>query len=200
MKRSLVVFFLILSTQLVQAQEQRHTVSAGVGFPNLPRLFFNYLGTEKGFSSTGTGPYHLKYEYRAKPWYGIGLSINNMSFTVNYTNNHIDTFSGRLVPNKVKISGNNTSFNIRNNFHLINPENNEKFDLYVGLGIGYRAGKINVESEYEGAAGDIDLPNVFKFGFEISVGLRYFLDENIGFYTELGAAKSVIQGGMSLRF
>jgi hypothetical protein len=35
---------------------------------------------------------------------------------------------------------------------------------------------------------------------ELTIGARYFFTENIGLYAELGAAKTVVQGGLAVKF
>jgi opacity protein-like surface antigen len=180
------------------AQDISNYISAGYGFPNLPRMAFNYLDTENKFESTGTGPLHLKYENRIKPWLGVGLSINHMTYSIKYNKDVLDTALGRIVTNHVKVSNNNTAFNARVNFHLINPEKNDKIDVYFGIGIGYRTGKFIVDSEYPDDV-DIKLPYNTALGLESTFGFRYFIDENLGVYTELGIAKSVIQFGAVMR-
>ena len=63
-----------------------------------------------------------------------------------------------------------------------------------------RFGKLNVSSQYSAFTPSIKLPNLSKIGFETTIGMRYFLTENIGVYAEFGPAKSLIQGGLSVRF
>ncbi len=178
----------------------KNYVSIGAGFPNLPRYFFNTFSTMDKFKSTGTGPYHLKYENRIKTWLGIGASINHMTYTVTYTEKVSDTVQGIIVPNNVKISSNNTALNFRANIHFINPEKYEKLDVYFGIGLGYRFGKLRISSDYEQYTPSIKLPNVSKIGFETTLGMRYFIDNWIGFYLELGPAKSIVQAGLTARF
>jgi hypothetical protein len=38
------------------------------------------------------------------------------------------------------------------------------------------------------------------FGMELTFGFRYFFAPNFGLYAEVGAAKSVAQGGISVKF
>lgn len=181
-------------------QVGRNTVSVGAGFPNLPRLFFNYLSTEKNYKATGTGPFHLKYENRVNRWLGVGLSVNHMTYSVTYTQDVLDTALGRVYPNKINISSNNTAFNFRSNLHFLDPENQSKHDFYVGMGLGFRVGKLRIESEYPSFQPKLDLPSLSHLGLEATIGYRYFLDDNLGFYSEFGLAKSVLQIGFSGRF
>lgn len=200
MKHKLLTLFYFVSICFVNAQDLKHTVSIGAGFPNLPRLLFNTYNSERDAKSTGTGPYHLKYEYRVSPFIGLGLSINHITYTITYNKDFLDTFSGKLVVNKIKISNNNTAFNFRTNFHFINPEENEHWDVYAGIGIGFRTGKLIIDADYKEGAPSIELPPLNRLGLETTIGFRYMIDENLGFYFEAGAAKSIVQLGFSGRF
>lgn len=51
----------------------------------------------------------------------------------------------------------------------------------------------------EGGSG-VELKSLMPFGFEFTLGARYFFTEHIGLHAEVGAAKSVIQGGLVARF
>jgi len=191
---------LLLHTKVQGQVPGKNYVSIGAGFPNLPRFFFNTLSSKDKFTSSGTGPYHLKYENRVYSWLGLGVSINHMTYKVSYKENVLDTANGIIVPNQVEISNNNTAVNLRSNFHFINPEKYEHLDVYMGLGFGYRFGKLRISSEYQGYTPSIKLPGLSKLGAEVTFGMRYFIDKNIGFYTELGIAKSIVQAGLTARF
>lgn len=204
MKKLLLTLFLFVVFQTLKAQsevEKPILISAGIGVPNTPRFFFNYLKSESlAFKSTGVGPYHFKVEYQPKWWLGLGLNINHMQYTVEYDQNIFDSVLGKFTPNTYKIESKNTAFNARINFHFFNPENFEKSDLYFGLGMGYRTGSFKISSKIQGYEPKIKLPNFLKLGFETTLGYRYFFTENIGLFSELGIAKSVLQLGTTIRF
>lgn len=200
MKFKFLAFLIVLQITHSYAQVGQNTVSVGAGFPNLPKFFFNYLNTEKNFKATGTGPFHLKYENLVKPWLGLGLSINHMTYSVSYSQDVLDTNLGRVYPNKINISSNNTAFNLRANIHFLNSEKTKKNDLYWGMGIGFRTGKLIIDSEYKDYQPKLDLPSLSRLGFEASLGYRHFFDENLGLYAELGLAKSIFQFGFTGRF
>lgn len=197
------LFILLLAAGSLSAQSDaplKHTLSLGAGFPNLPVAFFNIYDSKRNFNVDGKGPYHIKYENRINSFLGLGLNINNMSYHVSYTEDVLDTVNGIILPNNIDIRSNNTAFNVRCNLHFINPEKNKDLDVYMGMGLGLRFGKLNVSSQYSAFTPSIKLPNLSKIGFETTIGMRYFLTENIGVYTEFGPAKSLIQGGLSVRF
>lgn len=203
MRATLLCFVLGLMAISAKAQsdaEFKHTLSFGAGAPNLPVLFFNIYESKKNFTSEGKGPFHIKYENRINNFLSLGLNINNMSYHVSYTEDVLDTVNGIVLPNNIDIRSNNTAFNVRGNIHFINPEKNDKIDVYLGLGLGLRFGKLKVSSQYESFTPSIKLPNLSRIGFESTIGMRYFLADNIGVYAEFGPAKSLIQGGLSVRF
>ncbi len=198
MKLKTLGFLFFTQITLSFAQIGQNTVSIGAGFPNLPKFFFTYLNTEKNYSATGTGPFHLKYENRVKPWLGVGLSINHMTYSISYSQDVLDTNLGRVYPNKINISSNNTAFNARANIHFLNPE--KKNDLYLGLGIGIRTGKLIIDSEFKAYQPKLDLPSLSRLGMEMTLGYRHFFDDNLGIYAELGLAKSIFQFGFAGKF
>lgn len=198
-----LIFVLLLAAVSLNAQSDityKNTISIGAGFPNLPVAFFNIYESKKNFNVDGKGPYHLKYENRLNSFLSLGLNINNMSYHVSYVEDVLDTVNGIVLPNNIDIKSNNTAFNARVNLHFINPEKNKDLDIYLGMGLGLRFGKLNVSSQYSEFTPSIKLPNLSKIGFETTIGLRYFLTDNIGLYTEFGPAKSLVQGGLSVRF
>lgn len=203
MRSTLLLFIWGLIAFSVKAQsdaEFKHTLSIGAGTPNLPVLFFNIYDSKDNFKTEGKGPYHLKYENRINNFLSLGLNINAMSYHVSYTENVLDTVKGVIMPNNIDIRGNNTAFNVRGNLHIINPEKNDKLDVYLGIGLGLRFGKLKVSSQYESFTPSIKLPSINHIGLESTIGMRYFLADNIGVYAEFGPAKSLIQGGLSIRF
>jgi hypothetical protein len=198
MKLKALGFLFFTQITLSFAQIGQNTVSIGAGFPNLPKFYFSYLNTEKNYSAMGTGPFHLKYENRVKPWLGLGLSINHMTYSISYSQDVLDTNLGRVYPNKINISSNNTAFNARANIHFLNPE--KKNDLYLGLGIGIRTGKLIIDSEFKAYQPKLDLPSLSRLGMEMTLGYRHFFDDNLGIYAELGLAKSIFQFGFAGKF
>ncbi len=196
----LVFLFAAVSLNAQSDITFKNTLSIGAGFPNLPVAFFNIYESKKNFNVDGKGPYHFKYENRVNTFLSVGLNVNNMSYHVSYVDDVLDTVNGIILPNNIDIKSNNTAFNVRANLHFINPEKNKDLDIYLGMGLGLRFGKLNVSSQYSEFTPSIKLPNISKIGFETTLGVRYFLTDNIGLYTEFGAAKSLVQGGLSVRF
>lgn len=196
MKKLIFTLLLVFYTS-IQAFAQQHVISAGVGAPNFPRFFFNNLDYKNNFSSTGLGPFHLKYEYFIHERIGVGLSLNYMSYSVTYTDLALDTALGVLKNNNIKISQKNLAINSRFNFHFLD---HEKHDLYFGLGIGYKIGNPKIESDYKESTISVTLPSITNLGLESTLGYRYNFTESFGAYLEIGPAKSLVQFGLCTRF
>lgn len=200
LKYGLFWMCLCLATFNSFAQHHTHSLSAGIGFPNLPRFYFNQFNYKSSFSSSGKGPFHLKYEYRAHARLGLGVNINYMTYKVSYTETIFDTILGQAAKNTTTIKSNNTALNLRANYHILNPEKHTKNALYIGLGIGYRFGSFTTESDYPGNTVSISLPAVYRLGLETTIGWRHKLTKESSFYLEMGPAKSFIQGGLCIGF
>lgn len=76
------------------------------------------------------------------------------------------------------------------------------WNIYYGGGIGLR---VTIYNNYH----EIDSPyktdeDLFRIFFPIALegigGIRYFPSKHIGIYLEAGAAKSILQGGVTCRF
>lgn len=187
------------------AQEFKHTISLGYGFPNLPKMAietYNSYQDKDNFISSGFGPLHLKYEYMASNRLGITGSINHIRYTISYTERYADTF-GRILPNSIQLKQNRTAVNARLNYHILDPENHTNKALYFGLGFGYNFGKKPaLEAEYpDGVVKILSIPPLMiRLSFEATLGYRYYFNESVALYTEIGTAKSLIQAGACVRF
>jgi hypothetical protein len=194
---------LIFFTKIIVAQESYHSkfnFSAAYGAPNIPKLFFNFLKNEFGnrnFYSKGFGPLHFKGEFLPHKRFGVGISVNHNSFEVGYETDFFDTFNLKVIPNKISIKSTKTAVNIRLNFHFLDLEEIENHDLYFGAGVGYHFGLFNISSNVNYIP-KIKLPNLVPVGVECTLGYRYYFGD-LGLFTELGYAKSLVQFGLNYR-
>ncbi len=195
-------FFLGISNIRAENDEPlKWNVSIGIGAPN-PVRYISFIGIDKvanNYKAVGSVPFHLKGEYKVKWWMGLGLNINHISYKSTFTHKFINT-NGDKVDNQITVTNNSTAFNLHANFHFLNPKNYTKSDFYWGLGMGYKAGKFKVSTQYEEDRYSVTLPSIIKFGFETTFGYRYFFTENLAAYTELGLAKSFVQIGITAAF
>lgn len=195
-----LIIIVLSSISPVCAQEAgRHNISLGVGFPNLLSSFLNIYGSEKDYTHRGTGPFHVKYEYRIWNRLGLGVNVNYVSTKISYTKDFVDD-NGTMIHNHIIIKTPSAAINFRTNLHFLNVENHPRTDFYFGLGIGYKLGGVKITADYAEGAPSLQLPALWHLGFEATLGYRHFFTDNIGLYGELGIAKSIIQGGIVGRF
>jgi hypothetical protein len=184
-----------------QTVEQGNSIiSIGYGFPNLGKGIFRSYASMPEYKVRGFGPAQLKYEYMYTDQIGLGLSVNFVQFTVSYTGQYIDHTDGNGNPVYMTrtYSIANTAYNalFRANYHLINDD---KKDIYVGGGIGYRGGGFTATATPKDPNWAYGRLTPFPIGMELTVGARYFFTDNIGAYAEFGAAKSLFQVGLCLK-
>lgn len=164
--------------------------SAGYGFPNLGKAIMTALIAEgENVKATGLGPLHFKGEYALSDGVGIGASVNYVSFGATW--NSYDG-SGN-IPYSNDFSRSSLSVLARINFHF---GTTESLDPYFGVGAGYRQATWKFTTNDPDNLDDVSAPGFSPFGFETTIGLRYYFTPVFGLYTELGFAKSAIQGGI----
>ncbi len=208
-KKILLFLNLLVFACFLKAESEeplKWNISIGVGAPNLSRYsgFINKTFKNKpDYNITGKGPFHFKVEYRPMWWLGLGLNVNHSQFKISYLLDNYRNSNGDLVPNLITIKNTSTAFNLRANLHLLNPEHyGSRGDIYWGLGLGIKAGKIKIGAQYtdQDATPSISFPNLLPIGFETTFGIKYYITPNIGAYAELGFAKSIIQIGATAAF
>ncbi|MCX6273371.1 MAG: hypothetical protein NTU44_19555 [Bacteroidetes bacterium] len=170
-------------------------ISAGYGFPNLTKSVYKAYSSYLDYKVTGTGPIHVKVEYGITESFGIGLSVNNVSTKVSWQDEGYDTaFNPVKYESGFKFHA--IAFNVRGNYHFIREDN---LDLYAGLGLGYNSSKSEYYTNDPYSLGNLTISALIPLGLEFSVGIRYYFTDNIGVYMEVGAAKSIIQGGLAIK-
>jgi outer membrane protein W len=78
------------------------------------------------------------------------------------------------------------------NYHF-QLEDNEKFDPFLGLGLGYQI----ISCDYDGIGSDICSNSALYFIGR--VGARYFLNEKFAAYADAGAGGATVNVGVTLR-
>ncbi len=178
-------------------QEGTIAITAGYGFPNLGKSLLKYVvsDTVQGVKITGVGPLHFKVEYGLSSKIGLGLSVNYVTYGAKWNENGTNNTTGAIVPYFYDIKFSSLSVLARFNVHF---GTTDKLDPYWGIGAGYKTGKWTFDSN-DPDFGKTAFKTPIPFGFETTVGLRYYFTDMIGFYAELGIAKSVIQGGIAIK-
>jgi hypothetical protein len=194
------ILLLCLLTTLTSNAQSKVNYSAGIGFPNLPKSFFNYLSRESNFKAKGIGPFHLKIEKNIKPWLGAGLNLNYAQYDITYDRQMQDTNTGAIIMNQISLVNSNLAVNARVNIHFVRAQANQPHALYWGLGMGYKFGHLKFTSRYNAFLPSLKLPSISRLGVETTLGYRYHISEKSAIYAELGLAKSLIQIGYNWRF
>lgn len=178
------------STGMYTVDEGNMVFSLGYGAPNLSKSLFSIYESYTDFTMKSMGPLHLKFEYFLSDRFGVGLVANYVSNNVSYK---YDDGTGTIYTDSYDYSS--LAFNVRFNWHFYNQNG---FDFYAGSGVGYKITNRVYTSDNPLSTDDLSIPG-FPLGFEVTAGGRYFITDMIGVYAEVGAAKSVIQGGIVVK-
>jgi len=219
MKKIFLGFLLILiAFQSVDAQivqKGMSTIQIGYGFPSAMQLvgsMFKFsMNTDDAtatseFNYKGLGPFHFRYDYMLGGRVGLGLSANaefgNFKFTADYSDN-----DGNRVYSVTNFDYSSINAMLRLNVHFI--KNPKKVDVYYGCGVGYARSRIKLQQDLSGNVIDaldqeyIDdfnkyMNTVFKvlpIALEEVIGLKAPINNNAGFYFEIGYSKALAQVG-----
>lgn len=178
------------STGMYTVDEGNMVLSLGYGAPNLSKSLFSIYESYTDFTMKSMGPLHLKFEYFLSDRFGVGLVANYVSSYVSWI--YDDGMGGKW---NESYDYSSLAFNVRFNWHFYNQNG---FDFYAGSGVGYKITNYKFKSDDPLGTGSLSLGG-FPLGFEVTAGGRYFITDMIGVYAEVGAAKSVIQGGVVVK-
>lgn len=168
-------------------------VNLGYGFGSIWKSLFKLSAGFSGgtYKVSSTGPYSFTYEYGVSDKISVGVAASYSQVKGTYTdptNLPADNYVDKLT---------NFSVIARGNYHF---GHSEKFDPYIGLGLGY------YNFKYESKYGDgVTTGNIFAipgaFGFNGQLGAKYFFSTNFGIFAEVGyVAGGFGQGGIALKF
>jgi len=173
--------------------------SLGYGIPNFAKVglaaqyatffdLYSYTYTTKGI----VGPISFKGEYMVMDKLGAGISVNFVKASLTYPYSPSQTFTETVSK---------LNFLIRGNYHFVTTD---VLDIYTGLGFGYngifRNRTTSPLPDYNYIhSGNLPVYNKSPFTGEISIGLKLFVTDNFGFYTEIGIAKAIFQLGVCVK-
>ncbi len=178
--KKLFVLLMVLSTSVFYAQnfsEGSSAVNVGIGFAS-------YVGTGTGYSTT-IPPIEGQYEYFVTDQISVGGFFGYTAAeyrAVDWTGNDKYKYSYMI-------------FGALGNYHFYD---NDKFDAYGGLKLGYN----NVSSKYTGVdQSGVYLSETSSSGmlFGAQIGGRYFFTENIAGHLELGYGISAVKVGVTFK-
>ena len=166
------------------------SLSVGYGAGTFMSAISRNFEVNSDVAYSSMGPAYFKFEHAMDDHVGLGLNVAYATNEWSYRYTHDTTmYKGRTSRSTYSILA-------RFNYHI---GTNDAFDPYVGFGLGYRDAKWTIDDDGPVDSG-VTLKSVVPFGMEFTFGFRYFFTPNIGLYAEVGAAKSVAQGGLSVKF
>jgi opacity protein-like surface antigen len=176
--------------------EGSNSISIGYGgvtlLSSISKNFDNYADVKY----SGMGPIYFKFEHAMTDNLGLGVNVAYATNEWNYKYTGSDA-NGNPATYTETTTRSTYSILARLNYHI---GSNDKFDPYLGLGLGYRDATWKYDSTAPEGTSGVELKGLMPLGMELTMGLRYFFTDNIGLYAEFGAAKSVLQGGLSVKF
>lgn len=224
--RSLCIVTAFLSVHILSAQteiyradvgnvafsKEKTFVSVGYGLMNANFILANTLEKsllngwdEVNFSKVPN--WYIKGEYALSNHVGVGVNVATGGLIA-----HV--FVDSLNNQSVRIAGDLTyrtwSALARFNYHALS---NEKWDIYLGAGLGLRMNTVAVSSNdpltdrwnFPVNLGFVEkrIPNklsVPTIGADFTLGFAYHFSPAIAAYTEMGMAKSAMQAGIRAKF
>ena len=189
------------------------TITLGYGFPNITKMVWGSVySAYDEVNVTGYGPLHLKAEYGLSDVVSLGVSVGYVHTQWDWTVEEglwqnvstLDPYGNTIIQSqyitqtyKEGIIYSALNVNVRANFHFLTTK---KLDPYFGVGLGYNKATITTYSDDPNYAYNESISSPIPLGFETTLGLRYYFTPNIGIYTEAGLSKSILQGGLSIKF
>ncbi len=183
--------------QMMQKQQKRPpfqptvNISIGYGYPNLDKNQFevfydSYIGT-----ATQSGPLTGSVDYQFSPYMSIGvMGIYGKVSAPYYNYNSLEispAFTGSLE-----------NWSILLNLMSFIPSYNRHIEPYIRTAAGIN----NWNQNYLDEAGNkvINLSDPTEFAYQVSLGARFGLSKQAGFYVEAGYGKYILNGGLTLKF
>lgn len=168
----------------------QNSISVGYGFGTIIGSVLNDIADQTNYHVSYTGPLYFKFENAVSEKVGFGINFAYAQYVASYNYysgidyTETDTYTTYSILGRI-------------NFHF---GSSEKFDPYFGFGVGYRNGEFKYSTTDPNGPRDSNYSFPFPFGFETTIGSRLYFSENIGMYVEFGAAKSVLQLGLTAKF
>ncbi len=190
-----MVFTMTTNKTKAQVVEEGNViVEAYYGWPNLYTTALKALYTDaysEGVTVGSIGPLGGRIEYMLSDVVGVGVDVGYVNTTVSYKE---DAGSGNYY--NYDISAPKFTALFKMNFHFTKSD---KVDAFGGFGVGYR------NRTYKFKTNDPDfvesnIESYFPVGIRASLGIRYFLTENIGLNAEMGLGGPLLSFGISTKF
>ncbi len=165
-------------------------------YPTIKSRFDNVenFGTKGSIWSFGG-----RFSYLVQDRISVGLDVNHEVSGCYFDYEKFEENTQIYIDFNANYTARKTRFQLRTNFLVIKKE---KFDAYIGLGIGYKYVKRTIiASEPHFDERKLNLRGaIFPLTGRLSFGTRYYFTNNIGIFTELGFfGGALLQGGLSVK-
>jgi hypothetical protein len=171
-------------------------LSIGYGFPNLDKNYFpdqftGAISAYKGNQYTQTGPVTAALDFQFSRYNSIGVIGTYGKTSVPYydfnSNSSATLFTGDL-----------TSWSVMLNMMTYFPSY-ESVSPYIRTAIGVN----NRTEDYtypDGSKALITNDNLTDLAYQVSIGTRFNMSPNAGFFVEAGYGRYIVSGGLTFRF
>jgi opacity protein-like surface antigen len=207
-KNFIITLFLITlghTSCLSQFSKNSFSAEGYLGVPNLSNvLLFNNI--EKRFNNVenygvngSIWSYGGRINYFIAERFSVGLDINHDVSGCYFEYQKYDSLTQLNIDFKADYTSKKTRFLFRVDIQIINQE---RLNVYAGLGIGYKHVKrtiIATEPQFDEKRFNFS-GAFFPVGARIAIGTRYYFVPNAGIFGEIGImGGALVQGGITLR-
>lgn len=171
-------------------------LSFGYGYPNLdknyfPEQFAGAVNAQKGTDYTQTGPITGALDFQFSRYNSIGVIGTYGKVSVPYydysTSNSVPIFNGDLKSYSVMLN----MMTYFPSYQTVSP--------YIRTAIG-----INTRTENytypDGSKAIVGGDNLTDLAYQVSIGTRFNMSPNAGFFIEAGYGRYIVNGGLTFRF
>jgi hypothetical protein len=200
-----LVFFLLIQCRAQDSSYYKYAISAG--YYGSKEIFYHMIEGDKDgdFTYTWEKDFKLKSEVlylklMRKRGYRLFEEGFSIAFSIGKVTNLVGCTHPHNTPDTCYAERNRYAASImyRRNYFLLDKKH---FQLYGGVGAGLRATVYTNYNSTDNYWSDDDLVKAFcPIAFESVAGLRILPVKYVGIYIEAGFAKSVLQGGLTIRF
>ena len=171
-------------------------LSVGYGYPNLdkdffPDQFYGAVNAYKGTEFTQTGPVTAALDFQFSRYNSIGVMGTYGKAGVGYydltTNSPTPLFNGDIESWSVMLN----MMTYFPSYQTVSP--------YIRTAIGMS----NRTEDYtypDGSKALIGGENIRDLAYQVSIGTRFNMSPNAGFYIEAGYGRYIVNGGLTFRF
>ncbi len=203
MRKLLFVFAFAMIAISVKAQDEgaawggqgSSVINFGYGIGSIWKTGFKLMAGFTGSKVTSVGPVVAGYEYGVSEKIGVGFQLGYGSIKNVSTDAGANSNGGDLITTEELKS---FQVMVRGNYHF---GQSEKFDPYLGLGLGYGNFKYTITDNdpIQSPVTGFAIPSSFLYSG--ALGAKYYFSSNIGIYAEVGyVTGSFFQGGIAIKF